>query len=116
MSFMKLILLSKDEVTSLYYDRMQNDFIEDELKPLWVIHNAMDEGRYEPLGLSDGSALLGYVFLVKQDRDFFVDYLAVFPGVRNKGIGSEILRLLRCRIPNALISSSTVGGYPCLRV
>ncbi len=57
MSLMKLILLSKDEVTSLYYDRMQNDFIEDELKLLWVIHNAMDEGRYEPLGLSDGSAL-----------------------------------------------------------
>ena len=94
MSLMKLVPLSKEEVTSLYYSRMQNDFIENELKPLWVIRNAIDEGKYEPLGLYDGAALLGYVFLVKKDRDYLVDYLAIFPDARNKGNGSETLRLL----------------------
>ncbi len=101
MSLLKLILLNKDEVASLYYDRMQDDFIEDELKPLWIIHKAMDEGRYEPLGLSDESTLLGYVFLVKNDRDFLVDYLAIFPDVRNRGIGSEMLRLLGSYLSDA---------------
>ena len=37
MSLMKLVPLSKEEVTSLYYSRMQNDFIENELKPFMVL-------------------------------------------------------------------------------
>ena len=91
---MKLIHLNKNDVTALYHERMVNDFIEDELKPLWVIHNAMDEGNYEPLGLSDGAELYGYTFLVRLGRNYLVDYLAIFRDVRNQGIGSEMLGLL----------------------
>ena len=91
---MKLIHLNKNDVTALYHERMVNDFIENELKPLWVIHNAMDEGNYEPLGLSDGAELYGYTFLVRLGRNYLVDYLAIFRDVRNQGIGSEMLGLL----------------------
>ena len=39
---MKFIKLNKDEVTAIYNERLVNDFVKDEVKPLWVIHKAMD--------------------------------------------------------------------------
>ncbi len=90
----KLIQLNKDEVTALYHERMVNDFIEDELKPLWAIHKAMDAGTYEALGLTDEDMIIGYVFLVRQGRNYLVDYFATYPDQRNKGLGAEILKLL----------------------
>ncbi len=91
---MELVQLNKDEVTALYHERMVNDFVEDELKPLWAIHKAMEAGTYEPLGLFYTDRIMGYAFLVRQGRNYLVDYLATYPEQRNKGLGAKILELL----------------------
>jgi len=92
---MKLRKLRSAEITTIYQEWLVHDFIKDELKKLPVILKAVEDGVYECLGLFDDSEIIGYTFLVKQGMNFLVDYLAVFPKYRNKGLGSEIIKLLR---------------------
>ncbi len=91
---MELRLLVTNQVGKLYKEHMVFDFPKDELKPLAMILKAIDEDRYEPLGLFDGEGLIGYVFVVKLGNDYLVDYLATFPEYRNKGKGANLLGLL----------------------
>ena len=98
---MKLETLTKPQVEELYKERLVEDFPPNELKPLPIILKALDEGRYETLGLCEDGAIIGYVFLVKLGRDFLVDYLAVFPERRNKGAGGIMLGLIREHLKDA---------------
>ncbi len=91
---MKLKQLSKDEVITLFNERIVNDFAKEEIKPLNVILKAMDDGIYECLGLFDGDAIYGYTFLVKMGMNYLVDYVAVYPEHRNNGVGSKMLSCL----------------------
>ncbi|WP_026492605.1 GNAT family N-acetyltransferase [Butyrivibrio sp. XPD2002] len=92
---MKIRQLQRGEITTIYQERLVHDFIKDELKKLSIILKAVDNGVYECLGLFDDSRIIGYAFLVKQGMSYLVDYLAVYPEYRNKGIGSEIIKMLR---------------------
>ena len=91
---MHLKTLTKDQLSDLYNDRMREDFPPSELKPLFVILDAVDKGIYEALGLYDGEEIVGYSCLVKQGNDYLVDYLAIYPEKRNGGIGSILVKLL----------------------
>lgn len=91
---MKLIELATEEVKQIYKKRLIYDFISDEQKPLDVILKAIDEGIYKCLGLRDEDELIGYVFLVKNDKDYLIDYFAIYPEKRNLGIGGKALKLL----------------------
>ena len=91
---MHLKTLTKDQLSDLYNDRMREDFPPSELKPLFVILDAVDKGIYEALGLYDGEEIVGYSCLVKQGTDYLVDYLAIYPEKRNGGIGSILVKLL----------------------
>ena len=92
---MKLQKLSPDQVRRIYNERMLVDFPDNERKPLTMILKALSQGSYECLGLFDDQRLVGYTFLVKGENDYLVDYLAVYPEQRNKGVGGELLHLLK---------------------
>ena len=86
--------LNKAQVENVYNERMVIDFPKDELKHLDILYSALDKGIYEPLGLFDETKLIGYAFLVKNNRNYLVDYLAVYPQQRNLGSGGVMVRLL----------------------
>ncbi len=92
---MKLKKLQSSEITTIYQERMVHDFIRDELKELPVILTAVQNGIYECLGLFDDDEIIGYAFLAKQGKDYLLDYFAIYPKYRNKGLGSEIIGQLR---------------------
>ncbi len=92
---MKLKELSIDEITNIYHTRMVIDFPKAELKPLNYIVQAVNEGIYECLGLYEDETCIGYTFLVKQGGSYLIDYLAIYPGKRNNGAGSKLIRLLK---------------------
>ena len=94
MNVMDLKTLTKDQLSNLYNDRMRKDFPPSELKPLFVMLDAVDKGIYEALGLYDGEEMVGYSCLVKEGTDSLVDYLAIYPEKRNNGIGSILVKLL----------------------
>ncbi|MBQ6230500.1 MAG: GNAT family N-acetyltransferase [Eubacterium sp.] len=90
---MRLVHLSKTEITQLYNDRMVEDFPPDELKPLDRILDALDKGFYECLGMIEEKSILGYAFMVKHEKDYLVDYIAICSERRNEGLGGQLLRL-----------------------
>ena len=91
---LRLEKLDKTQVENVYNERMIIDFPKDELKPLDILFKAIDKGIYEPLGLFDEDKLIGYTFLVKNNHDYLVDYLAVYPQQRNLGSGGIMVRML----------------------
>ena len=101
MNVMDLKTLTKDQLSNLYNDRMRKDFPPSELKPLFVMLDAVDKLIYEALGLYDGEEMVGYSCLVKEGTDSLVDYLAIYPEKRNGGIGSIFVKLLYDHIDSA---------------
>ncbi len=93
--------LTKDQIVWVYNSRLVEDFAPDEQKPLDVILKAVDNGIYRCLGAYDGSDLVGYTFLVRQQDNYLVDYLAIVPERRNHGIGSDIVRQLQTALADA---------------
>ena len=90
---MKLNELSREELSALYRARMTQDFPPQELKPLKSMLELMAEGRYQALGLCEGTDLLGYALVWREPEVPFVllDYLGTLPGVRNRGLGGQLL-------------------------
>ena len=92
---MNLVELDIKQIKKIYNERMVYDFPQNELRPLARIIGPLRQGKYECFGLNDGDNIIGYVYLTKQDNDYLVDYLAMYPKYRNKGLGGEMLCLLK---------------------
>lgn len=88
---MNFELLNKDQIKNIYENRMVEDFPPHELKPLNMIFDVMDQGKYICFGLLDGEDIAGYVFLLKNGDDYLVDYLATAQERRNNGLGGVII-------------------------
>lgn len=97
---MELLKLSLEQVCSVYNTRMVNDFPDDELKPLDIILKSIQDDYYDCYGLFD-EMLVGYVFVIRHDQDYLIDYLAIYPSKRNKGYGSLLIQLLKEKLSNA---------------
>lgn len=93
---MELKLLNKEELTALYQNEMTADFPRSELKPLAAMLRLMDMGRYDPLLVLDGDRPVGYalVWLPEGREGALLEYFGVLRGLRNGGLGTQILGLL----------------------
>ena len=91
---MNLKQLNENEITKLYNEHMVIDFPKDELKPLNMILESVREGFYDCLGLYEKEEMVGYTFIVKLDNSYLIDYIAIFPEFRNKGIGANLLGII----------------------
>ena len=91
---MNLKQLDEKEITKLYNEHMVIDFPKDELKPLNMILKSVDEGFYDCLGLYEKEEMVGYTFVVKLENSYLIDYIAIFPELRNKGIGANLLNII----------------------
>jgi GNAT superfamily N-acetyltransferase len=92
---MDMKMLTRDQYRAIFYEHMQEDFAQDELKPLAMMYEMADRGIYTGYGLFEENRLVGYVFLVLGKMNCgLIDYLAVCPEYRNGGYGSEFLTRL----------------------
>ena len=81
------------------YDRwMKRDFPPEELKPYDGMAKMMAKGWYEPLALvgEEGGEMGAYAFqtVVPGCRCALLDYFAVLPSLRGKGVGAAALKAL----------------------
>ncbi len=90
-------LLTKEQVADIYYNHMKADFPPDEVKPLQVLHNLMEQGLYMPYGWFDDGQLRAYSFFVKagEGNAVLMDYYAVCRGYRSHGYGGKCLVLMK---------------------
>jgi len=94
---MELRILNETELVNLYTNECRRDFPESELKPLDVVEKLYREGNYDPVGFYEGGRLMAYALqvILKNGKSVLLDYLAVTPEYRDRGIGSKVLRALQ---------------------
>jgi hypothetical protein len=86
--------LDNIQISKLYQEHMIIDFPKDELKPLKMILKSVEDGFYDCFGLFDEGTMVGYTFMVKIDNSYLIDYIAIFPELRNNGIGANLLTII----------------------
>ena len=102
---LRLVVLTPEQLETVYYVHMTEDFPPDERKPLGMITMRVAEGGYTCYGLRDGSTLVGYAFCMRAETDgiaaYLLDYFAIFPDRRGRGYGSACLKLLTAQLTDA---------------
>jgi len=99
---MELRILTDSQLRELYLGEMKKAFPPDELKPLKAMEGLRAQRKYDALGLFDEEHLLGYAMLWLEPGVPFalLDYLGIIDGERSRGLGSELLKLLREHYPH----------------
>ena len=88
--------LNEKELTKVYLDEMRRDFPPSELKPLSMILNSEASGAAHTWGVFDGEQLAAYLLMVRPAGSSMslLDYFAVLPAYRAKGLGAQLLAAL----------------------
>ncbi len=88
--------LTAQELTDVYRNEMRRDFPAGELKPLSMILASEAEGTAHTWGVFDGQKLAAYLLMVQPQGVAVsqLDYFAVVPEYRAKGIGAQLLAQL----------------------
>ena len=98
---------------ALYRRCIERDFARNERRPLFLIHRLHGRGLYDFLALRDDATgrLLAYAGLLHAPNvdSMLLDYLAVEPEYRDKGVGSRFMRELAtyCTAGGILIECET---------
>lgn len=90
--------MDETEIKKLYENSMSRDFPSSELKSLSSILMMYHRGVYDVLSAYLNHCFVGYALLYRpqNERVALLDYLAIEPEHRFKGIGSLLLKQLRC--------------------
>ena len=84
--------LTIKEIRQTYKEHLRRDFPAEERKPLAMIERSYRRGDYLCLGAFEDGRMTGYAFFVFCGRNCLLDYYAVLPDLRGRGIGSEFLK------------------------
>lgn len=99
---MKLYPMTAEELRRAYETDLREAFPPAELKPLSAMEDLMAKGLYDPLCLRDENGrVLGYALLWRHvdGRYILIDYLCVPAAMRNNGIGTKLLSIMREHYP-----------------
>lgn len=105
--------LTTEEIQQWYATDFFETFEENEHKPLADIFSLVGQNRYEIWGLFQQGFMLGYAALWKREGIPLVllDYLGVSAALRNGGIGTHLLALLKAQeFPIVAESEMLVAG------
>ena len=96
---MTLRALDEAHVRLLYAHQLTRDFPESERKPLSGILSLCARCEYDVLAADDDGMFVAYalVYRPREGRTLLLDYLAVEPDMRGRGVGQAMLRALRQR-------------------
>lgn len=89
--------LTDGQLGLVYRKYVKADFPPSERRPLTSIRRLRRTGRYDTWGMFEGEELLAYAFLWRtaEGNCALLDYLAVCPGLRGRGLGTRALELLK---------------------
>lgn len=110
---LQLIALQEEEIQQMYRGPLQQDFPEEERRPLERILRFYREGLYRCYALCHGDAWVGYAFFAQGERGqcALLDYYAMRPGLRGKGYGSQFFPLLAQAYPGGILAEvESVGS------
>ena len=91
-------LIDNNEMERIHVREMHRDFPPGELKGVDVMERLRADGCYWPYACyDDAGQLLAYAFLcgLPGEPNVLLDYYAVLPAMRCRGLGAELLARLR---------------------
>lgn len=115
---MELRRMTPEERVLWYGTVFADAFPPEERKPLSDMEALIAAGQYEPLGLFDGGALVGFATLWSRPETagyVLLDYLGVAAARRNGGLGGHILDRLAGRLAGRILIAEAelpVGDGP----
>lgn len=94
---MQIRILDDEERRSIYYEHLQNDFHQSEVKPYTLVEKLVTEQRYLCYGLWDNEELKGYAFFVKgsDSKTLLLDYFAILSDYRSQGLGGIFIQAIQ---------------------
>ena len=99
---MNLDIMTPPALRRAYETDLREAFPPSELKPLAAMEGMRERGIYEPLRLTeDGGEPVGYMLLWKHPEEPYVlvDYLCVPARLRGRGVGGQLIAMVRQRYP-----------------
>lgn len=89
--------MEEGEISRLYEEHMRRDFPPSELKHLSGILEMRRRGEYDVLGAYEQGELCAYalIYCPIGREVYLLDYLAVLPGMRERGVGQALVKCLR---------------------
>lgn len=94
---------SDSEIADSFKALYAGAFPKEERKPLPILWLLKKLGRIDTLALMHEDEFAGFVILGKTKRFVFIDYLAIDPSMRGKGLGSAVLEKIQEKYPNQTI-------------
>lgn len=99
---LRLCIMDETQIIQLYEQALSRDFPRNELKSLSAILNMYRRGLYDVIGAYEDETFVGYALLYCpcNSRLMLLDYFAVEPEHRRRGIGASILSQIRMHYAN----------------
>ncbi len=97
----KIRELEISELREIYHSYMRDDFPLMELRPWFSIERAWNRDGYAAYGYFEEERLIAYAsfYSCSESPYLLLDYFAVVPDLRGRGIGSSFLRDLLTEVP-----------------
>lgn len=118
---MVIKVLSREQREKVFNEHLVKDFHKSEVKPLELIEQLIEEGKYLCYGvfMEKEEDLLGYAYFARIELNkkpiMVLDFFAVVARARSRGLGSSILKVLKhslsekCIVILAEVENPTYG-------
>lgn len=80
-----------EKAIEIFKNKVMNDFLEDELPPLFVFERCIKEGTFECYIFEYNSKECGYIVIRKKEDLVFLLVLAIDESMRGKGLGKIMM-------------------------
>ena len=87
------------QLEKLYHAHMEKDFVPQELRPWHSVKRLTEQGRYDTFACREEGQLVAYAAFARCEAGVLLDYFAVVPQLRGKGVGSRFFRELKGVFP-----------------
>lgn len=87
------------QLEKLYHAHMEKDFVPQELRPWHSVKHLTEQGCYATFACREEGQLVAYAAFARCEAGVLLDYFAVVPQLRGKGVGSWFFRELKGVFP-----------------
>lgn len=87
------------QLEKLYHAHMEKDFVPQELRPWHSVKHLTEQGCYDTFACREEGQLVAYAAFARCETGVLLDYFAVVPQLRGKGVGSRFFRELKGVFP-----------------
>ena len=87
------------QLEKLYHAHMEKDFVPQELRPWHSVKHLTEQGCYDTFACREEGQLVAYAAFARCEAGVLLDYFAVVPQLRGKGVGEPVFPGVKRGVP-----------------